>query len=215
MYREYKPYGIIFFLTTIFLLSTMGMARAETFCVNTAQELHDALTGAQSNGQDDIIRIVQGTYNGNFIYASTEEYSVTVEGGYATGCSSRTINAENTVLDGGGSGPVLVLSSSEVSAYKVEGITLRNGSVTDRGGSGIYANTHGNVELSNNVFDNNHSISPYRYSLDITFAPVVNLNNNAIMNSSGGVDIVGATAVNLSNNTIFNNDGDQGGGGFV
>ena len=78
-----------------------------TYCISTAQELHDALTEAQSNGHDDIIRIVQGTYNGNFIYASTEAYSLTVEGGYTADCASRVVNPENTVLDAGGSGVVL------------------------------------------------------------------------------------------------------------
>ena len=71
-------------------------------------------TEAQSNGHDDLIRIVQGTYNGNFIYASTEAYSVTVEGGYTADCASRVVNPENTVLDAGGSGPVFALSTPEV-----------------------------------------------------------------------------------------------------
>ena len=33
-----------------------------------AQELQDALDKAASNGQDDVIRVVLGTYNGNFTY---------------------------------------------------------------------------------------------------------------------------------------------------
>ena len=105
------------------------------YCVSTAQELHDALTEAQSNGQDDVIHIVQGTYNGNFIYASTEAYSVTVEGGYTTDCVSRVVNPENTVLDGSNSGVVLALSTPghEV-IFSVDGLTVRGGNSGSRGG---------------------------------------------------------------------------------
>jgi len=51
-------------------------------CVNTSEGLQNALTIAKDNGKDDIIKIQQGTYNGNFVYISTEEHNLTIEGGY-------------------------------------------------------------------------------------------------------------------------------------
>lgn len=83
-----------------------GSTRAAIFCVSTAAELQAALTTAASNGEDDVIHIVQGTYNGNFVYASTEAFNLTVEGGYAASCSSRVVDPANTVLDGLATGRV-------------------------------------------------------------------------------------------------------------
>ena len=67
-------------------------------CVSNATEIQTALTNATSNGRADIIKIEQGTYNGNFIYASTEPYGVTIEGGYISDCASRVIDPTNTTL---------------------------------------------------------------------------------------------------------------------
>jgi len=38
--------------------------------VSTSEELQSALTEAQDNAMDDVIHIAQGTYVGNFVYAS-------------------------------------------------------------------------------------------------------------------------------------------------
>ncbi len=46
--------------------------QAAVFCVNSAGTLQTALSTAASNGVDDEIRIVQGTYVGNFVYTSTQ-----------------------------------------------------------------------------------------------------------------------------------------------
>jgi len=105
-----------------------------TFCVSTPSELQSALTTAESNGQDDIIRIVQGTYHGNFVYASTEPYGVTIEGGYNLGCVSRVVNPDNTVLDGNGSGRVLYLLASNIGSFVVDSLTIRNGNMMSYSG---------------------------------------------------------------------------------
>ena len=70
-------------------------AEAKEFCVSTSTELQAALTEAQANGEDDSIRIVQGIYSDNFQYSADENEtkSIIVEGGYAAGCSSRTVEA--------------------------------------------------------------------------------------------------------------------------
>ena len=43
------------------------------FCVNNATDLQSALTIAASNSADDTIKVVQGTYTGNFTYTSGGE----------------------------------------------------------------------------------------------------------------------------------------------
>jgi len=69
-----------------------GDVVAHVHCVSTEAELLTALTISTVNSTDDIITIQQGTYNGNFVYASTEPYGVTIEGGYTVGCASRVVD---------------------------------------------------------------------------------------------------------------------------
>ena len=73
---------------------------------------------------------------GSFIYASTEAFSLTVEGGYTSSCSSRVVDPTNTVLDASGLETVLVLTTTQSVDFAVDGITLRNGltAYSDHGG---------------------------------------------------------------------------------
>lgn len=66
----------------IFLVASVS-AQAADFCVSNSYKLQSALTAAGFNGEDDVIKIVQGTYSGNFIYTSREAYDLTIEGGYS------------------------------------------------------------------------------------------------------------------------------------
>ena len=91
---------------------------AATFCVSSFEELEAALSAAQTNSQADEIHIVQGNYSGNFVYASTESFGITIEGGYTDSCAAREVDAENTILDGSGNSNVLVLSSDQVVDFK-------------------------------------------------------------------------------------------------
>jgi len=68
----------VFILSLIFFTTN---ALGETFCVSDESELQSALTTAASNGEDDTIQIVQGTYEGNFVYASQEARNLTMQGG--------------------------------------------------------------------------------------------------------------------------------------
>ena len=84
-----------------FILSFTSPSVAATFCVGTSAELQSALTVSGTNSQDDSIQVQQGTYYGNFIYASTESFGVTIEGGYSDAlCTVRDVDPDNTVLDG-------------------------------------------------------------------------------------------------------------------
>jgi parallel beta-helix repeat protein len=234
-----------YFLFSVLIMSLVfsgGLVYAETFCVNTPASLHAALNTAKSNGQDDVIQMVQGTYNGNFIYASTEAYGVTIEGGYATNCASRDVNPENTVLDGGTSGIALALSNPDTNSnFKVEGLTLQNGIAPGNRGGGLFILTiRGNVIISNNIATENVSIEKgagiyVRHAGAVTVADnQVNANEgggmalidclsglisgNVITNNIGtGVVIdegyVNNTNVVMTNNTIRNNSGGSNGGG--
>jgi len=114
--------------------------------------LNVALATAASNGQDDVIKIRQGTYNGNFIYTtSTEAFGLTLEGGYTAECGSRVVDAINTVLNAQNDGTVIVLSTPNIAAnFVMDGITLQNGNVSGNHGGGLYCNTNGRVTITNN-----------------------------------------------------------------
>lgn len=109
------------------LLFSLCPAQAATFCVSDAAGLQAALTETASNGEDELIKIQQGTYVGNFLYASFEATAITIEGGCTSGCASRIIDPANTILDGIGSGNGLVISTDLATAAKIEALTLQNG----------------------------------------------------------------------------------------
>jgi len=197
---------------------------AATFCVSTSAELQSALTVSGTNSQGDSIQVKQGTYNGNYVYASTESFGVTIEGGYSNAlCTLRDVDPANTVLDAGGSGPVLVFSAPDVLAdFAVDGLTLQNGNVNSHGG-GLYAVTDGTVTLTNNIISDNIASN---YGGGIFFRSyytgTVTLTNNIISNNSAANEYGGGGyfyskhgTVTLTNNTINNNYAYSGGGYII
>ena len=118
------------------LLNASETVKAASFCVSNPTELLNALSTASNNTQDDEIQIVQGLYNGSFVYASaTESYNLAIKGGYTNRCISREADPKNTVLDANNTGTVLVLSSDGLASdLVVEGLTLRNGNTTNNNG---------------------------------------------------------------------------------
>ena len=110
-------------LSAIFMISSVNAA---TFNVSDAEQLTQALTDAANNQEDDVVKIQQGTYVGNFIYASSDEaFSLTVEGGYSSDFTSREVDAANTVLDGNETGNVLVWSSLKGTKLEVDGVLCK------------------------------------------------------------------------------------------
>ena len=212
---------IWFFVILSFVFFT-GRAKAANFCVSTPGELQAALTTAASNGEDDVIQIVQGTYVGNFVYTSNEGYSLTIEGGYTAGCGSRVVEPTNTILDGNNAGPVLAIASDQPIDIIVDGLTLENGRVIASNGGGLNVGNGKNVTLTNNTISDN-SIDDYEGSggsgggVYVVSSDTVTLNNNIISNNGldygvgGGVSLSNADNANLINNTISNNNASYGG----
>ena len=52
----------VFVITLLSYFTYKGVSYAKTFCVSDTTELQDSLTTASSNGEDNTIQIVQGTY---------------------------------------------------------------------------------------------------------------------------------------------------------
>ena len=211
---------VVFSLITLSLF-LVGAAQAATFCVSDAAGLHNALSQAASDGEDDIIQIMQGTYVGNFIYASTEAFGVTIEGGYTVGCASREVDPANTVLDGNATGNVLVSSCPDHAAeFVVDGVTLQDRNASNEGG-GLFAKTdNGGITLTNNTITENSAgegggVHVYLYNNSDT----ANIYNNIIYNNtaSDGNDLYIENDYNddfvPSIVNLYNNDFDQSASG--
>ncbi len=126
----------------VMFLIVVTAADAATFCVGTSSELTNALTIAESNGEDNVIRITQGTYltNGitSFTYQAEGNQSLTLSGGWynfsplPNPCFSQSINPLDTVLDGNNLTKVLHLSNQPNKPntdITIENITISNGFV--------------------------------------------------------------------------------------
>jgi hypothetical protein len=152
------------------LLLAASCAQANTFCVSTATQLQNALTdssnGGMYNAEDNFVHVVQGTYftgaataNAPFFYYSTTTHQLFVDGGYTANCSSRSLKASLTKLDGGGSTGVLTLRNAN-GLIAVSTLTLQNGH-SDEPGAGLQVNylvsVNARVNISDNIIRNNHS----------------------------------------------------------
>jgi hypothetical protein len=82
------------------LIALSNTAQAAQFCVATTDQLMAALYDAETNQENDVIKIVKGTYVGNFSYQGEANQALTIGGGYIPGCSSQTRGPGQTILDG-------------------------------------------------------------------------------------------------------------------
>jgi len=200
-------FAFVFFLTSV--------TWSADFCVNNASDLQIALTAASSNTADDLIKVVQGTYSGNFTYYQTDKiYSITIEGGYTSSCAARTVDPANTILDAGGSGSALNLqnyNSNGVIAgnISVSGFTLQNGGGgTVAYGAGVYA------------VSQNSSSSGNMNSGDVTITDCIVRENDGT--TSGGLHASSDSTHGSSGNVVVannivtdNSSGLYGGGIFA
>jgi parallel beta-helix repeat protein len=198
------------------LLFGISIPEPSIQCVSTAAELQAALTAAAVNGRSDIIQIVQGPYEGNFVYDSAQANSLTIEGGYTEGCADRVVAPSNTKLDGGGIGRVLELNAPTVAAdFVVDGLTIQNGrlyNVQLRGH--LHIETCGRVVLSNSKINDN-TTDGNGHGVAIIGADDVDLVSNIITNNTQtGVHIYEAKNVTLIGNKVTHNLGGMDGGGM-
>ena len=206
---------LVLIVTTLF----SPPAHAYEFCVSDASQLQAALSTATTNGEDNTIRIVQGTYVGHFVYLSTQPSSLTILGGYTASCASRTIEPENTVLDGQNTGHVLTIGDTSTTdiALTIEGVTFQNGIST-----GVSLNSgKGSVVIRNNVIREN--VGTYGGGMQVSgFAFVSVLGNFFLTNGANGyggglrIDGNGQVEVMIMENVFSgNNVTAYGGGGLV
>ena len=237
---------LLFVIFCIFsLVFNTGALWGENICVDPGgggdyTNLQDALDYAETNGADDVIQVVQGIYTGNyngiFAYSSSQSNSITLSGGYTSGCASRVLNPVNTVLSGG-TGPyrVLALENSAGGDITVEGFTIINGDSGGYGG-GIWAGslndsgTAGDITLTCNIIMGNSAYNcggVYAHSLSTAGGSggAITLTNNTIAgnradNDCGGLEVdsystpASGDTITLTNNTITGNSAGNSIGGL-
>ncbi len=202
------------------LLATLAVASAPvggvTFCVDNPADLQAALDIAAGNGLYDTVQIVQGIYDGNFVYVSAEATTLTVEGGYLPGCTSRVVDPTNTILDGGALDVVLALVSTGAHAFSLEGVTLRNGLRTGstEKGAGLFCLTDGSVSLSTNIFEDNqvtgtNGLAAGAY-IQVVHRDIVAHNNIFLRNSPQGAKFSTGGDITFTSN-VFEDNTETGG----
>ncbi len=211
-------------LMAALLLGIAQPALAGVFCVDTAWGLQNALSTAAANAQDDEVQIIQGTYVGNFVYASNQANKLSVLGGFTAGCAGRTLDPVNTILDGNFAGRVLSLSTLNLkSTFVMQGMTIRHGSTgMNHNGGGIYAVNNGSISMSDNYIVGNKATTWYEDSgggvyLESENTIIVNslIESNEASYDAGGLYVVGSSIIEhnhiTGNKTVLGN----GGGGYL
>jgi hypothetical protein len=137
-------------------------ARAAVFCVATPLALSQALLTAESNAQDDTIRLVVGTYSLSseidYYGGAGETYKLTILGGFDPGCASGNAAADATVLDGQDTTRIFTISAA--GEVDIGRITFAHGKPTQYFGGALSVSTlAGEIYLFDNVFASNQSPS--------------------------------------------------------
>ena len=84
------------------LVALGGNAVAATFCVNSGAELRSALASSQNNGESDEILVASGIHEVDsgstaFAYSTSQDFAVSIIGGYNATCTIRTDIASFTM----------------------------------------------------------------------------------------------------------------------
>lgn len=127
------------FFVVLTLLAAPPIGHAMIYCVSDGTELQAALTSAAASNDDDEIRLRQGLYSAatTFTYSSANRGWAFLTGGWieANGnpCGQEIMSANGTVLDGGGTHPVLHMyfappgATSSGPRYGVWNLSIVNG----------------------------------------------------------------------------------------
>ena len=161
----------------VLMLGTSMHVRAAVFCVKTAAELTGYLGQAQSNNQNNTIKIVAGTItpSAGFAYSMTNAFNLDIEGGWSDVCSTQKPSAALTIFDGTSANAVTALG---LATYGSGNITVRYLTFqhyhTIANAVSMHASQTGDLRLENCLFIHN------------TTAFTGNPSNLVTMGNSGG-----------------------------
>ena len=195
-------------LIVIAMVTIAAPVCAATFCVSDSVGLESALQTAQTNGEDDFIQLAPGTYvpsADRFQYASSENQSLTISGGFATAsgmppCSLQLQGAQWTRLDGAGSKiPLSVSMTGTSGSVQVDDLTVQNGAAVgfvpplNISGAGGWT---GDITLDRVVVRNNQTT--FAVASLGTDGGIVRVRNSAFFDNASS-DATGIVVALLSN----------------
>ncbi|MFK8016793.1 MAG: choice-of-anchor Q domain-containing protein [Gammaproteobacteria bacterium] len=194
---------------------------AADFCVGDAASLTAALNVAHNNAEDDSIMIHSGTIVGNFAYNANaaESGDLTLRGGFDATCATSSGNSDDTVIDGGGVGPTLVLSGRDNSTLEIGELTVTGGTAQTQGG-GLDIDRWVNVQIINNHIVANGALPGLGGTAGIEVDAGVNvaIERNVFADNaghdSGGLSISGMDVATVRANIFVRNSAVDGGGGL-
>jgi hypothetical protein len=187
--------------------------------------LSTALDIAEADGEDDVIYLERGVYEGKFAYTLEDAKSLMIRGEPGT-------TAQDIILDGGGTGTVLYLiSSGTVCSVAITGLTIQGGGWSgldvycENGSLGI---TVTGVVIQNNMtyhdgggIEINAGIDATGQGNGVVTMEVRNsiIRGNQALKRGGGIaasSCYGNSSINLSivNSLIYENQANWSGGGI-
>lgn len=204
-----------------------GGASAAVFCVDDVAGLQSALASADSNGQDDDIRLRPGTYVQpplqvfQYFVApdAPEPFDISVSGDwyalFGNGCIVQGNNPFTTVIDADGDGwglRLLDFSDGESGDVSVRLLTLTNGSIAFERGAGLQVLMNGNglIRIERNVFLANEAYAGGGLSVSGGLIQQIANNlfmlNRALEIGAGAAELGNDGAIYFTNNTVLNNE---------
>ena len=209
-------------------LTAAAAALAANFCAHDASEFQTDLTSAGTNAQDNVIRLVAGTFataGSTFSLNTTGGHALTIAGGFDGTCANQDLTPGTTVLDGGNAEEVLSIQTN--GSITLRHLTIEHGfrqGSSNGGGVGIVLNQLlstdpiPSVIFANNVVRDNSTdyasggmtifaIAPMG-STPVGTAYIVNslfTGNSAPSIGALFVDLGAGSAAYLTNNTITGN----------
>lgn len=156
-------------------------------------------------GNGNKIFICPGTYNENVVFNNK---NITVQ---STNPSEPAIVAA-TIIDGGGSGHVVVFDNGDTST--LAGFTIRNGNESDGGGIDIH---YSSPTITGNTITNNEGF--YAGGIRIYYSNSTNITGNTITNNDaqygGGISIYASCATVIGNTITGNTATSRAGGIYI
>ena len=211
-------------------LTASGAVHATTYCVSTGAQLASALSEADSNNQDDVIKVMLGVKTNSaaasgaprWRYAATAsdaDNSLELSGNWTSGCVARAAQVPLTVLDAELDGPALeiVLAADSIAEIRISDLRVVRGyGGTTNAASGLRVDASGGgtplIEVERMNFQNSGAsgelTSVVRLQLSGGNLRFRNsqINGNSTRNGAALMASVGLGAeMTLANNTVVGN----------
>ncbi|MFC1845159.1 choice-of-anchor Q domain-containing protein, partial [Thermodesulfobacteriota bacterium] len=237
--------SINLFLVSFICVSLFSTQANAYKCVNNSSDFQLALDNVSA---DNEIRIETGTYiipaNSAGHFNVTADHSLTISGGWKTGCSSQAPDPKLTILQGGtkqdGPGGVLyvrIQDNSSAAIVDISNLTIENGSSNNSGGGCYFEHNlsapgtakaatfkiSNFIAQANTAYTFGSGLAIYDWGTDglsVNIKDCLVQNNSVFLNSSGGPAGIyidndnGDIEVSISECQIINNDAELDGGGL-